>query len=96
MPIKIHLSPPLNQAAGSQTVSLDLPSGGTLQAVIDGLIEAYGPQLRAYLYDNRDLVIPAWTVFINGQPVRLKRPENLAHPIQEGDDLYFILNIAGG
>jgi molybdopterin converting factor small subunit len=94
--VLVKLFPPLNNTAGRSRVAISLEAGGTIHTVIDRLIEQFGPRFRQHFYDDHGRIIPAWSVFVNGQPVQLNRCENLASPVEDGDELTFILNIAGG
>ncbi|MGQ9599434.1 MAG: MoaD/ThiS family protein [Anaerolineae bacterium] len=96
MRLKVQLFPPLNQTAGRSQVTVELNDSGTIQRVIDALVAEFGPQFRRHLYDDQDRIVPAWSVFVNGQPVQLNRSQNLSIPVQDGDELMFLLNIAGG
>lgn len=96
MDLNVMLYPPLRNAAGRSQVSVTLEGEGTIQTVIDALVVQFGPQFRQQLYDDQDRIIPAWSVFLNSHPVQLNRPEHLNTPVQDGDELAFILNIAGG
>lgn len=75
---------------------MELNDSGTIQQVIDVLVAEFGPQFRRHLYDDQDRIVPAWSVFVNGQPIQLNRSQNLSTPVQDGDELMFLLNIAGG
>ena len=60
------------------------------------LIDRFGPAFRQHLYDDKGLFIPSWVVFINQRPVHLNRPEALSTPLKDGDDISFLLALAGG
>ncbi|MGQ9676872.1 MAG: MoaD/ThiS family protein [Chloroflexota bacterium] len=96
MPLTIQLHPPLNNTAGRDWVDLALPEPPTVGGVLQVLVERFGPVFRRHLFDTEERLIPAWCVFINGRPLQLNRPESLAIPVGEGDQLSIILNIAGG
>jgi molybdopterin converting factor small subunit len=96
MDVRVKLFPPLNNTAGRSQVTVALDGKGTIQEVIDALVAQFGPRFRQHLYDDQDRVVPAWSVFVNGEPVQLNRREHLLTPVDEGDELTFILNIAGG
>ncbi len=96
MNLNVTLFPPLRNAAGCSRVSLSLEGEGTIQAVIDGLVAQFGPPFRQHLYDDQGRIVPAWSVFLNSDPIQLNRPEHLLTVVQDGDELAFILNIAGG
>jgi len=94
--LKVTLFPPLRNAAGRSQVSVSLEGEGTIQAVIDALVAQFGPQFRQHLYDDQGRIVPAWSVFLNSNPIQLNRPEHLLTAVQDGDELAFLLNIAGG
>lgn len=96
MTVTVRFHPPLNDAAGQDRVNLALSGKASLGSVVKDLAGHYGPEFRRHLYDTQERVIPAWCVFVNGRPVQLNRPENLATAVHDGDELVFLLNIAGG
>jgi molybdopterin converting factor small subunit len=96
MQVQVKLFPPLNTTAGRSEVKVALSGQSTIQVVIDELVEQFGPFFRQHLYDDQGRIVPAWSVFVNGQPVQLNRPENLETPVTGGDELILVLNIAGG
>ena len=96
MNLTVHLYPPLNNTAGQARVRLTLDGVVTIQTVVDTLIEHFGAEMQRHLYDIEGRIIPAWSVFVNGEPVQLNRPENLQTVLKDGDDLSFVMNIAGG
>ena len=96
MNLLVHLYPPLNDTAGRARVELTLNGAVTIQTVVDSLIESFGPGMQRHLYDTEGRIIPAWSVFVNGEPVQLNRPENLQTALKDRDELSFLMNIAGG
>jgi len=96
--VEVHLLPPLSNTAGRERVKLKLQKGATVQEVIDGLIEQFDdPEFRLHLYDTEGRLIPSWRAFINGLPsANLGRPEDLATPLADGDEITFLLALAGG
>ena len=96
MNLLVHLYPPLNDTAGQARVTLTLGGMVTIQTVVDTLIENFCPEMRRHLYDTEGRIIPAWSVFVNGEPVQLNRSENLQTVLKDGDELSFLMNIAGG
>jgi molybdopterin converting factor small subunit len=96
MDVQVKLFPPLNNTAGRSRVTVALAGEGSIQGVIDALIAQFGPRFRQHLYDDQGRIVPAWSVFVNGEPVQLNRREHLLTPVDDGDELTFILNIAGG
>lgn len=96
MNLQVRLYPPLNNSVGRDRVDISLEGKATIQLLIDALIARFGPEFRRYLYDDRDKIVPAWCVFLNKQPVHLNRPEALDTPLNEGDEISFMLALAGG
>jgi molybdopterin converting factor small subunit len=96
MQVLVHLYPPLNNTAGLARVPLTLVEQATIQTVVDALIERFGSVMRHHLYDAQGRIIPAWSVFVNGEPIQFNRPENLQTVLRDGDDLSLLMNIAGG
>jgi molybdopterin converting factor small subunit len=96
--VDIHLFPPLSNTAHRDKVTLTLKEGATLQTVIDALLKRFdNPAFRLHLYDTEGRLIPAWSAFINDRPaVRLGIREGPATPVSDGDDITFILGLAGG
>jgi molybdopterin converting factor small subunit len=96
MNLRIRLYPPLNNTAGRDRLELSLGEKATIQALIDELVARFGPEFRRHLYDDRDRFIPAWCAFINNRAVHLNQPEALKTPLNDGDEVSFILALAGG
>ncbi len=92
----MRLYPPLNDTARQEVVQLSLEEPVTVQTVIDGLVERFGLAFRRHLYDDRGKMIPAWCVFIREHPVQLNSRDGLSTAIQAGDEISFLLNLAGG
>ncbi len=93
----VQLLPPLNSTAGRDRVSLTLRGEATIQGVIDGLLELFDdPRFRLHLYDTEGRLVPSWCAFINGRPVPLSRGEGVKTPVAEGDEISFLLMLAGG
>ncbi|MGB9592787.1 MAG: hypothetical protein ACPL7R_01455 [Anaerolineae bacterium] len=96
MNVSVHLYPPLNSAAGRDWVQLVLDVPATVGRVLDALVARYGAEMRRYLYGDGNTVVPAWTAFVNDVPVQLNCDEALQTPVNDGDELALILNLAGG
>ena len=92
----MRLYPPLNDTARQALVHLSLQEPVTVRTVIDALIERFGPAFRHNLYDDQGRIIPAWCVFVGEHPVQLNSQDGLSTPIQAGDEIAFLLNLAGG
>jgi molybdopterin converting factor small subunit len=96
MIVRLKLFSPLSDAAGASELTLALKEPATLQTVVDTLIARFGEQMKRHLYDLDDRIIPSWAVFLNHEIIPLNRPNALGTEIVAGDELSFILNIAGG
>jgi molybdopterin converting factor small subunit len=96
MNLRIRLYPPLNNSAGQNRLELSLGDKVTVQTLIDELVGRFGSKFRRHLYDERDQFIPAWYAFVNNRPLHLNRPEALETPLNDGDEVSFILALAGG
>jgi molybdopterin converting factor small subunit len=96
MIVRLKLFSPLSDAAGAAELTLALEEPATLQTVVDTLIARFGEQMKRHLYDLDDRIIPSWAVFLNHEIIPLNRPNALGTEIAAGDELSFILNIAGG
>jgi hypothetical protein len=96
--VEVFLMPPLSNTAGRERVKLRMEAGATLQTVIDMLVDRFDdPGFRLHLYDTEGRVIPAWRVFIGGRkPVRLGGRDGLATQVSNGDEITFLLGLAGG
>ncbi len=95
--VRVSLLPPLSDTAGREQVKLVLSAPATLGGVIDGLLSRFpDPKFRLHLYDTDGRLIPAWSAFINGKLAPLSRGQGLMTPVEEGDEVCFLLNLAGG
>ena len=96
MIVRLKLFSPLSDAAGASELRLALEEPATLQTVIETLVFRFGEKMRRHLYDLDNRIIPSWAIFLNHEIIPLNRPDALRTKIAAGDELSFILNIAGG
>lgn len=96
MIIRLKLFPPLSDAAGANELTLALEEPATLQTVIATLITRFGEGMKRHFYDLEERIIPSWAVFLNHEIIPLNKPDALKTEIAAGDEISFILNIAGG
>ena len=96
MIVRLKLFSPLSEAAGAGELTLALSEPATLKSVIETLVARFGEGMKRHLYDVDGRVIPSWAVFLNNEVIPLNRPDALKTEIVAGDELAFILNIAGG
>ncbi len=96
--VEIRLLPPLSNIAGRNRIELSLKEGSTIKTVIDALLENFdNKELRSLLYDEKDQLIPPWTVFINGKQIaQLRSQKGLTKSIADGDVITFLFSMAGG
>ena len=97
MNVRVHLYPPLNNAAGQSQVEFALDADATIQVLIDKLVERFGDEIHRFLFDDQGRIIPGWCAFINQrQPVYFNRPEAMRTPLAEGDEIGILIALAGG
>ena len=96
--VEVRLLPPLNNTSGRDRVRLTLKKDKTLKGVIDGLLSNLAARtFYLHLYDTEGRLIPAWQAFINKDPaVRLVVRNGLSTPVKDGDEITFLLALAGG
>ncbi len=96
MAIRLKLFPPLSDTAGASEVDLSLEEPANIGSVIKALVSRFGPTMERHLFDRAGRIIPSWAVFLNRKVYPLNQPQSLEAPVREGDEISFILNIAGG
>jgi molybdopterin converting factor small subunit len=96
MEIRLKLYPPLSDAAGAAEISLEVKEKATLGDVVEALVVRFGNGMRRHLFDTEGRIIPSWAVFLNQKIVPFNQPGALKVPVEEKDEVAFILNIAGG
>ncbi len=98
MRIRVHLYPPLNNAVGRSRLEMVLDrDNASLQSLIDKMVEQFGDQFRKLLYDDRGCIVAGWCAFINQKPpVYFNQPDALTTALCDGDEISFLLALAGG
>jgi MoaD family protein len=97
MSIRVRLLPPLNTAAGRSRVEIAAEGLETVGDLIKNLTDQFGEDFRRSLFSEDGRLIPAWCVFVNDRPpVYFNSGEALQTPLQEGDEVTFLLALAGG
>lgn len=66
--------------------------GKTVGDCLDHLIEQY-PGMREGLFDKKGKLLNVVEVYVNNESAY---PEELAKPVQDGDEIHLILMLAGG
>lgn len=90
MSVKIKLPQFLQHLAGDQKV-VEV-NGKTVGECLKGLISQY-PMLKEKLFDDNGKLLKPIDVYVNGKSAY---PEELAKKVNDGDELYIMLVIAGG
>lgn len=96
MIVRLKLYSPLSDAAGTTELILAIEEPANLNTVVEALVARFGAEMKRHLYDIEDRIIPSWAVFLNNDIIPLNKPNALDTEIAAGDELSFILNIAGG
>ena len=98
MRILVNLYPPLNNAAGRSHLEILMDRNDvSLQALIDKMADQFGDKFRKQLYDDIGFIIAGWCAFINQKPpVYFNQPDALATTLCDGDEISFLLALAGG
>jgi molybdopterin converting factor small subunit len=94
--VRLKLYSPLSDAAGTSELILAVEEPATLKTVMETLVARFGAKMKRHLYDIEGRIIPSWAVFLNNDIIPLNKPNALDTEIAAGDELSFILNIAGG
>jgi molybdopterin converting factor small subunit len=98
MRIRVQLYPPLNDAAGRSRLEVVLDGDDvSLQSLIDTLVKQFGNDFRKLLYDDCGRIVGGWCAFVSQKsPVHFNQPDALATPLCDGDEVSFLLALAGG
>lgn len=88
MAITIKTLRPLSEWMGGNKVEMEW-AGGTLQDLIQSLVEKKGPEIERELKGEDGSL--AYVVSVNGKVHR-----NLSTPIQDGDEVFFFTPMGGG
>ena len=67
-------------------------NGKTVSECIKDLITKY-PALEPYIYEHKDEISPAVTIFVNGEIIPY---EEVDSPVKDGDEIYPLVIIGGG
>ena len=96
MEIRLKLFPPLSDTAGVSEMDLTVGDSANIRNVVDALVSRFGPAMEKHLFDRSGRIIPSWAVFMNRNIYPLNQPHSLEAPVHPGDEVSFLLNIAGG
>lgn len=73
---------------GVKEVTVD---GKTVKECLANLIEKY-PSLEPYIYDRKDELSIALTLFVNGESIQHEETDK---PVKDGDEVYPLVVIGG-
>ncbi len=94
--MKVHLTlflPVLPEAIGRRKLQVDF-SGETVDDLIEYLIRRYGRKAKQALYDRSGELDPVVQILLNGE--RWVTHDRLDTVLHDGDDVMFMLLLAGG
>ncbi|NIM95641.1 MAG: MoaD family protein [Anaerolineales bacterium] len=94
--MNVHLKfflPSLPGAIGKTELDIDF-DGKTVNDLIEHLVNVYGNEARKALYDDQDNLDPMIQILRNGE--EWITHDQLGTPLDDGDELIFMLIMAGG
>lgn len=92
MSINVKFMPALRSITGTPSVELD-PSLNTLEKVMDELLRLY-PQLKGKMFYPDGTIDFVYHLILNGE--RLSWPDDKDVKVHSGDELVFMVFMAGG
>lgn len=90
MTVRVKLSGLLSQVTGWQD-TLETKGQTPLQCLQE--LEARFPDIRRWIYDKEGRMWARLQVFVNG---KMLQSDDFTRSLQEGDELFLLLNISGG
>jgi MoaD family protein len=94
--MKVHLKiflPVLPEAIGRKELKVEF-AGETVNDLIEYLIARYGRKAEQALYDSKGQLDPVVQILLNGE--QWVTHDRLDTVLQDGDDVMFVLMLAGG
>ena len=67
--------------------------GHNVRECIEALIRQY-PELKGEILDDQGIILLRWMIYINNESINA--PDELSHPVNEGDIIEFLPVVAGG
>lgn len=90
MSIKIHIHPSLRHITDDrEVVEVD---GRSVGECFKNLITEY-PGLDEWLFEEKEKLSKYIDIFVNDESAH---PEDLIKPVKDGDEIYILMQIAGG
>jgi len=90
MSLTIKLAPLLRTSVGGRE-TVEVNASTPLESLAD--LERQFPEVRRWLYDTQGDLRPEVIFFVNRERAF---PEELTRPLQDGDEVYLMLAVAGG
>ena len=90
MSIKVHIHPSLQHITDDQGVVEVV--GNNIGECFENLVTEY-PGLDEMLFEDKDKLSKYIDIFVNDESAY---PEELNKPVKDGDDIYILMQIAGG
>jgi MoaD family protein len=94
--VKVHvkvLLPVLPEAMGRKEVEVEF-AGHTVNDLIEHLVAQYGRKAKQALFDERGQLDPVVQILLNGE--EWVTHDRLDRTLKDGDQLMFMLMLAGG
>jgi molybdopterin converting factor small subunit len=90
MSVKVHIHPSLRHVTDDrEVVEVD---GDNVGECFQNLVAAY-PGLNEWLFEDKGKLSKYIDIFVNDESAH---PEELAKPVKGGDEVYILMQIAGG
>ena len=84
----------LRQIAGGKTIEIPLPDGGTVQQLLDAVVERF-PEMREELLDPAGGLYPHVHLFVNGRDAP-HLEQAMETPLGDADKIDLFPAVAGG
>lgn len=90
MSVKVHIHPSLRHLTDDREV-VEV-NGSNVGECFDTLVAEY-PNLDEWLYEEKGKLSKYIDIFVNDESAY---PEELRKPVKDGDEIYILMQIAGG
>ena len=90
MSIKVHIHPSLQHITDDREIVEVV--GNTIGECFKNLVNEY-PGLDEMLFEEKEKLSKYIDIFVNDESAY---PEELRKPVKDGDDIYILMQIAGG
>jgi len=90
MSVKVNINPALYQYTNNQ--GMVEVNGDTVGQCLNHLVKQF-PGIEKGLFDKKGKLLNYIDIYVNGKSAY---PEELAKPVNDGDELHIVFTIAGG